>query len=880
MARPSALLSLFFRAFFDPRDLDRVAERLRNATEGATVVYVLSHVRLFDVLFLNAAFLARRLPLALYVAAVRLWFLQPLRSLWAWLHGGRKLDPVDRFERVLRSGRASLLFLRPPPGTLAGGGGPLGQEHLQRLLEIRGELGRPVVLVPVVVLWGLHPVRPSLRDSALGKIFGPPETPGRIRSFVQFFLYLRRLLVLVGRPISLSEFVEEHSGEPVRVQARRLRWALSRELERQRRVMLGPKRKGARRIRQEILASPRVREEIHRIADAEGMSEKEALARAEAYLKEISADIGPMAIRFLRLLLTIAFRRMYSRIEVSKEVVERLRAVTQEGPVLLLPSHKSHVDYLFVSWVMGTNGIAPPLIAAGINLSFWPIGPIFRHSGAFFLRRRFRGNRLYAFIFAEYLAKVLSEGYSIEFFIEGGRSRTGKVLPPKLGMLRWIAQAAVEDRVPEVQILPIDISYDRVVETRSYARELAGGSKRKEDVGDLFRAGRVLGSTYGRVAMYVGNPYGLKETLRAMGAGPEADPRAFDAAVVRLAHKIVYDISRLVRVSPSSLVAAGLLVPGTRHVPRTYVHAAARFVAQRVLASGGVLADQVLEAAEDEAAWERTMDAALDLMRREGVVSWHWGSRELYCRVEDEARPILAYYRNNLVNLVVAEALMARAYFSLDPRGERGWVPLRELRRATLQLSRLFKKEFVYRVGATFDVIFRETLSGMLGWAFLLAEDPDGDRVVAQPGGRRHLELLGALVADFAEAYWGLARGLKMLLSGPMPRRSLERRLHEHLRREHHRGILHRREACIRPMCRNALDLWSEEGVLKTLAGRARSGPVFALAEEYASEESLDRLAASMAPFVAEPVLQRTGSDSRAATPGGVVAPDFAGDSP
>ncbi len=864
---PGPLVSSLFQVAFDPHRFDEVAEKIRDAASRGTVVYVLSHERLLDVLFLNAALLYHRLPLAAFVHVVSLWFLQPLRVVWALVRR-RPRSEADMLEAALRSGRSALLFLRKKSRGPTWNSVGVGHELFQRVLEIREELPRPVVFVPLFVLWGHHSTRPGLRGSAMGKLFGPPEAPGRLRSTFQFLVYLRRQIVALADTLFLDEFVAEQGERRLQAQAWRLRWTLGSRLERRRIVLLGPRRKGAFAIRAEMLASDRVRKALAEFAKEEGVSEQVIRARADAYLKEIGTVIEPWGLRFLRDMMSPVFRRMFTSIEVSDEVLDMIRDTNQKGPLLYLPSHKSHVDYLMVSWLMGHNGISVPLIAAGINLSFWPLGPIFRHSGAFFLRRSFRSNRLYAFIFAEYLAKMLSEGYSMEFFIEGGRSRTGKVLPPKMGILRWIARAAVENRIPECYLLPIDLSYDRIVETRSYAKELAGAKKRKEDMGDVLRAGKVLGSSFGRVVMYAAKPYGLKDALAAAGAVPGCSEDVFNAAVSRIAHQVVYDISRQVRVSPTALASAALLASGRRTVPRGFVLAASKFYAQRIVALGGHLAPGVLDAAVVDDDWARLIDSALDLLVREGSVSFRPGLEDLHYRIQDENRPILAYYRNNFINLLVAEALVSRALLALGGR-ERA-VSMKELRRATLELSRLLKREFVYRVGATFDVIFSDTLDAMAGWALEFSEPSEeegsGRKIRLVEKGARHVELLSSLVADFCEGYWSAYRGLSVLLDGPMGKKLLERRLSDQALRDFELGTITRREACIRTMFRSAMDLWQDLGICITVPGKSRHGVPIALAEDKADPKVLAAMADAIEPFAKGRPVVRDSEQTRAAS--------------
>lgn len=919
VSRPNWLHKLLFRLFFDPRDLEPdCVEKVRRAAKKGVPVYVAGYRHFFDFLFFNWAFFCHELPLARFVNAIVIWFVQPVRALVALLRGRYTKPESERIEEVTRKGESSFVFLRSPV-ELRSGKGELGVGLLDKLIELQAELDRPIVFVPLVLIWGQHPVRPGLEQSRLGRIFGKAESPGRLRSLAQFVVYLRRVRARVAEPVDLVEFLAAHEGVERDRQAEELRWKLMGAAERQRYAVLGPPRKGARRIRAEILQSSEVRSRMAKLAEEQGSSEQSLHREADRYLREISADIGPITLRFMRSLMGFAFSRIYTQIDVPKDMFEKLRAAGAKGPLLLLPSHKSHVDYLFVSWIVAANGVAPPLIAAGINLSFWPAGPIFRRSGAFFLRRSFRGNRLYTLMFTEYLAKVLREGYNMEFFIEGGRSRSGKVLPPKMGLLKWIADAVIEGKATNVQVVPMNITYEKVIEVGSYARELAGASKKAEGATDLVRAGRVLGGRFGRVTLHLGDPFFLKDALMDAGAREEGDEESLAAAVNRVAHRVVYYISRLVTVTPTSLLASGLLCFGRRSLPRSSVLAACGLFAQRARAYGGRFSKALASDTEERGGGRgpagcmesvdsllsvEALDAAVDGFVRDRVLTVHRETDEVYYHVSDDGRSILSYYRNSLINHLVQESLVARAFLSLAKRGRVAEedsldgveVALDELKRSSLELSRLFKKEFIYESRTPFDVIFRDTVEAMLGWGLDLVENGAGEieprrkgaggetgsgvfgsgvsgptvsgptvseptvsepvveaRAVrpARPEGPRCLELLSGLCDDFFQAYRSGAAGLKVLLDGPMGKKALERRMHERALREYYMGMVTRKEACNRLLFRNAIELWLDEGVLREAPGQTRSGPPVALADSWANEEALARLTTSVGRFEA-----------------------------
>ncbi|WP_240086197.1 glycerol-3-phosphate 1-O-acyltransferase PlsB, partial [Klebsiella pneumoniae] len=191
-------------------------------------------------------------------------------------------------------------------------------------------------------------------------------------------------------------------------------------------------------------------------------------------------------IRLTDRILGFTWNRLYQGINVHN--AERVRQLAHDGhEIVYVPCHRSHMDYLLLSYVLYHQGLVPPHIAAGINLNFWPAGPIFRRLGAFFIRRTFKGNKLYSTVFREYLGELFSRGYSVEYFVEGGRSRTGRLLDPKTGTLSMTIQAMLRGGTRPITLVPIYIGYEHVMEVGTYAKELRGATKEKESLPQMVR---------------------------------------------------------------------------------------------------------------------------------------------------------------------------------------------------------------------------------------------------------------------------------------------------------------------------------------------------------------------------------------------------------
>jgi glycerol-3-phosphate O-acyltransferase len=610
------------------------------------------------------------------------------------------------------------------------------------------------------------------------------------------------------------------------VLTRRLRFELSGRIERERRVLLGPPRKSARRLCEEVLRSRGVNEAVARVAAQTGTPAAQLQRRARRLLGEIAANMQPWVLHSFRLLLRQVFSRIYEGIDVDVAGIEKVRAAARKGPLILCPCHRSHVDYLVLSCAFYDHELVPPHIAAGVNLSFFPAGPIFRRGGAFFLRRTFRGDELYAAVFGAYVRKLLREGHSIEFFIEGTRSRTGKLLPPRTGLLDIIAEAVLDGALKDVQVVPISLGYDKVIEERSYAREQAGAEKRPEDVGALLRAGRVLGARYGRLDIEFDDPFDLGAALVQAGAQSGSGPEVRRAAVRRIAYRIMCGIGRVTPVTPTALVAAALLARGRREVTREELLAACGLLAQRARLHGARFERTVV--GEDGPGGLRlaALDHTLDQLGRDQHVEIRGARGEETYGLPDERRGALDYYKNGALHFWSDESLLALAILGLG-------APSRDaLCARVLELSRLLKYELVFRQ-QDFEQIFAGTLDALAEPGWLATTQ---GRVLVTPSGREPLELLAGLTRHLLEAYHLVTCALPWLRQSRTERETVQE-VHDQAERLFLTGMITRREACSRSIYENALRVLVDGGVLRRHDGR------LTLAEGIDAEEQVARVA-------------------------------------
>ncbi|XP_054616929.1 dihydroxyacetone phosphate acyltransferase [Dunckerocampus dactyliophorus] len=265
-------------------------------------------------------------------------------------------------------------------------------------------------------------------------------------------------------------------------------------------------------LKSATLHSDHVHFVIHQVSKETGKEVADVQAEASAIVEEMAHRLQLSTIRFFAFTLSKVFKRLFRSICVNEEGIQRLQQAIQEHPVVLLPSHRSYMDFLLMSYILYTYDLALPVIAAGMDfMGMKFVGEMLRMSGAFFIRRSFGGDKLYWAIFSEYVKTIVKNGHApVEFFLEGTRSRTAKSLTPKLGLLTTVMEPFLKGEVFDVCLVPVSISYERILEEALYARELLGVPKPKESTSGLFKARKILRKDYGSIHVYFGQPVSVR----------------------------------------------------------------------------------------------------------------------------------------------------------------------------------------------------------------------------------------------------------------------------------------------------------------------------------------------------------------------------------
>ncbi|WP_133543290.1 glycerol-3-phosphate 1-O-acyltransferase PlsB [Mesocricetibacter intestinalis] len=504
-----------------------------------------------------------------------------------------------------------------------------------------------VQVIPVSVLWGRSPGHEDKgKLPKLRLLNGIQKTAAAI-------WFGRDTFVRFSQAVSLRYMVNEHGAD--KSIAQKLARVAKIHFSKQRISATGPRLPNRQAMFNKLLQSPTILNAIADEAKSKNISEQKARQEAEKILDEIAANVSYEGLRVADRFLRWLWNKLYQGIEVQN--ADRVRKLALDGhEIVYVPCHRSHIDYLLLSYVLYHQGLVTPHIAAGINLNFWPVGAMFRRGGAFFIRRTFKGNRLYSTIFREYLAELFHRGYSVEYFIEGGRSRTGRLLAPKTGMMSMTLQALQQRQTRPITVVPVYVGYEHVLEVDTYAKELRGAAKEKENAGLVLRVIkklRNLGKGYVNFAEPITLSNYLNQHYPEWKENPDEErPLWFNKAVDGISNQVMININNSAAVNAMNLTGTALLSSRQRALTR----------------------EQLLEQLESYLQYLRNVpyspdvilpsDSAQEMLKhvlnldRVGILVEKDNFGEII-RLERNSAVLMTYYRNNIQHLFVLPSLVA-----------------------------------------------------------------------------------------------------------------------------------------------------------------------------------------------------------------------------
>jgi glycerol-3-phosphate O-acyltransferase len=543
-------------------------------------------------------------------------------------------------------------------------------------LEASLAAGDDPLLAPLRVVW-LPAKRGDVRRVGLRDLvlLGDPRDPGLLRQVLVKARQPDRCRIVAGEPATLRELRErwQTRGGSDTSQTLGLAEFVAHQaalaLERAERRLRGARYKVPRLVRESILSRPAFRGGLSRLARELGRSDADVSRAAARYLKEIAATHSPRVIDLVCRLWRFLYRRGYgAELHYDHEQLEGLAALSQRHPVCFLPSHKSNLDHPVIQSALHENGLPPNHTAGGINMNFFPIGPLVRRSGVFFIRRSFKDNEVYKFVLRQYVDYLIEKRFSMEWFLEGGRSRSGKLLPPRFGLFTYVVDSYVRGKSDDVMLVPVSIAYDQIADVGDYAAEARGAKKQRESFGWFLSLIRRLRRRYGHIHIRFGEPLALSNVLGQTNGEIDPAPDEPALAVRKVSFEVAVRINRATPVTPISLVTLALLGTGDRSltVPETVqvLENMVAYVIRRKLPT------------TEELDLDRTegVEHALQALIESGVVTCYDQGPEPVYAIREDQHLTAAYYRNTVIHFFVNASIVELALLGaadedeLDPR--------------------------------------------------------------------------------------------------------------------------------------------------------------------------------------------------------------------
>ncbi|WP_343597935.1 glycerol-3-phosphate 1-O-acyltransferase PlsB [Acinetobacter sp.] len=643
--------------------------------------------------------------------------------------------------------KSSVFFLQKSDFSVFNANSPTLPPRLLRLIDlIEQNPELDIQLVPVTILWGRSPDK---EDSLFKLLFTDTwATPSTLKQLINIGMHGRQSFLEFHPHQSLRELVQVAQKEhPNLSPATYIVNHLNQYLDRQREAILGPDLSDRRNVMQSLIKSSDVQEAIRRESIRGKVSLFEAERRAIGYVNEIVSDYSYSTVRFADMALTRLWTQLYDGVEVHNFNI--VRELAKDYEVIYTPCHRSHIDYLLLSYVIHRRGLMVPYIAAGDNLNLPFVGQILRGGGAFFIRRSFRGNGLYTSVFKEYLYSILSRNTPLEYFIEGGRSRTGRLLPPKTGMLAMTVHSHLRSRSNKpIVFIPTYIGYERLMEGSTYIGEMQGKPKETESLLGIAKTLRKIERIFGKVHLNFGEPVFLDDVLKAHNAenirivkNDDPIPAPVSDAVTSSAYEILKKINNAVVINPVSLLALTLL--------STDKHTLDEAVFIKQLETYRNIATQV------------PYDQRTEVTPLSGKEMIRYGLKlKLIKRVqhalgdiiaiEDNQAVLLTYFRNNIVHAFVLPSLIA----SLVERN--GKINRDELSNVICTLYPFLKAELFMKWDVAELQAPIQQYMDMLIDAELITQDAHGVLHSPTPNSEAHqqLVLMAAPVKQSLERYF------------------------------------------------------------------------------------------------------------------------------
>jgi glycerol-3-phosphate O-acyltransferase len=758
----SAISSFFLKLLYTGIRVEKDQKSaLGHIPKDAIVVYTTKYKSKFEYLFYHTRYRQDGLPYPNIGLDINVYLWQSgsriLRMLFARLdyYFQRRSFPGpysgDYIKEALMNGRVGLLSLVGQKGFYRRFV-KAKTDPLQYLIEMQKKTDRPIYIIPQLMFFGTKPHRsvPSIIDI----LFGTEQEPGNIRRLVTLFKHPGKVFVEISEPLILNEYLElmENQERSIEQQASVLRRDLLVQINRHRQSITGPILKSKDEMKENILTSDRMRTIMQQYSEKRDIPIYQVHKEAEAYLEEIGAKYNVSFIKVAAAVVRWLIKTIFEDVTVNTEILNRIKSMSKKGPLILIPCHKSHLDYLILPYILFNNNMPAPHVVAGKNLFFWPAAPLLRAGGAFSLRRTFKGAVFYSKVFAEYVHWLLEEGFNIKIYIEGGRSRTGKLMMPQLGFLSILLNAYKKGACDDMIFVPVFIGYDRVVEESSYLHEVEGGQKESENLWQIIKARKFLKKKYGSVYVKFQEPMSLNEMLSRTNASLKEMPSKEQNTFCRnLGHRMTNAINRATIVTPHAVVASAILNSSQKNFSYTSLMYQIEIYMTYLFSQKAMLADTLI--VDPVHAVENALDSYIQrkfVERTSKNKSNPTTNADAMFQVNESKRLVLEYYKNNCAHFFIPAAFTALAILKKDAFQ----FSASDLHADYTFLQDFFKYEFVHDIERTPEYFVRKNIKVFIDDAMLMPHPTLPDTYNLTSEGYRKLKLFASFLKSYFESYW------------------------------------------------------------------------------------------------------------------------------
>ncbi len=672
-----------------------------NQGNDKIIIFIAKNVDFIEYLYVNYNLSILKLNQISYVNELKTFLWETPTTLF-----NKTLDKIERNNNnklieTLNKNETSMIFLRKSKflGLI---NTDFKESPLLEVVKYQKTTQKEIIFLPELLILEKSPEN-------IKKLVKGNKSSNFIKISYQLMKNYKNAYASILEPINLKEFINNNPDKSDIDIAESLEAKILFKLEKECQIITGPAIRKPNINIEQIIKTPAVQEAIKKRSAQKKRSIADSEKKAKEILKKIAADYHVSMIQKFVMALNFVFSKLYSEIDIPDEDITKLKELLKTHTVILAPSHKSHIDYLVLSYIFYLKGLVPPHIAAGDNLTFFPMGYIFRKSGAFFLKRSFRHDEFYYTIFKQYLSKLLKDRFSIEFFIEGTRSRTGKLLPPKTGMLSMFFDSFWENINKKIAILPVAVNYEKIIEEKSYVKELSGGEKKKENLNVMLSNRKLLKSRFGKVYIRFAEAIKLDDYFQKNEiAEKKPDDKVIAYHLNKVAYQILDSINQASIVTASSILGTILLSEhGKEKFDFSDILGKFLLVHKELSKKGAPLSKTLITPV-------LALEEALDFFISNKHILLIDEKFETY-ELLNSKRANIEYYKNNILHYFINESLLILAVKKSSKKID--------IKRNTKFLSLIFQDEFIFNPNDKYEINFIQTLTDMVDRKILNKEN-------------------------------------------------------------------------------------------------------------------------------------------------------------